>query len=394
MPTFYSQQIPEQKLATVWVVMLAAVGVIWLGSCGKEESEQHGSGEVEQSLVPQLPSVPFEYSLLGFPEEWLTDPALQIFGNIGSDIGITDDGATLGRVLFYDPILSSDGAVSCASCHSQANAFADNAPHSIGVSGVPTERNAMGLFNFRYQRRFFWDMRTVGLEEQVLEPIAHPDEMALKLEDLPGRLAAQSYYPELFGAAFESTDVTVERVASALTQFLMSMRSYSSRYDAGRANGFVNFSESELAGKSIFFNGDSRCNQCHSGLNLFSNQPFINGLEVDYEAAGDGGIGELSGDPFDDGRFKTVSLRNIGLTAPYMHDGRFSSLREVVDFYADDIQHHPFLDERLGVSGFGTPGQAPFQLTLSDEERMALVDFLNTFNDTLMTSSWWLSDPF
>jgi cytochrome c peroxidase len=183
-------------------------------------------------------------------------------------------------------------------------------------------------------------------------------------------------------------------VQSALAQFLLTFQSYSARFDAGLENDFADFTASELLGKDLFFNGQTRCNQCHSGKNLFSTQPFINGLEVDYAAAGDAGVGELSGDPFDDGRFKTASLRNIGLTAPYMHDGRFATLREVVDFYSDGIQPHPFLDERLGENGFGSPGQAPYQLNLTEVEREALVDFLRTFDDTVMVSAEWLSDPF
>jgi cytochrome c peroxidase len=373
------------------IALLIAFSLI---SCEKENSPLQEEEEVQQALEPELPATPFPYSAQAFPEEWLTDPALQLFGNIGSDIEVTDAGATLGRVLFFDPSMSADGTVSCSSCHAQANAFADSEAKSVGVSGVPTERNAMGLFNFRYQRRFFWDMRTVGLAQQVLEPIAHPDEMALSLAELPGRLMEQPYYAALFEAAFGSEEINSDRVASALAQFLMCMRSYSSRYDAGRSNGFVNFSESERMGKDLFFNGETRCNQCHSGLNLFSTQPFVNGLELDYAAAGDGGIGSLSDDPYDDGRFKTVSLRNIGLTSPYMHDGRFATLHEVVDFYANGIQHHPYLDERLSVNGFGVPGQEPYQLSLSAEERSALVDFLITFNDTLMTTSVWLSNPF
>ncbi|MCH1584555.1 MAG: cytochrome-c peroxidase [Flavobacteriales bacterium] len=373
------------------IALLIAFGLI---GCEKENPPLQEEEEVQQALEPELPATPFPYSAQAFPEEWLTDPALQLFGNIGSDIEVTDAGATLGRVLFYDPSMSADGTVSCSSCHAQANAFADSEAKSVGVSGVPTVRNAMGLFNFRYQRRFFWDMRTVGLAQQVLEPIAHPDEMALSLAELPVRLMEQPYYAALFEAAFGSEEINSDRVASALAQFLMCMRSYSSRYDAGRSNGFVNFSESERMGKDLFFNGDTRCNQCHSGLNLFSTQPFVNGLELDYAAAGDGGIGSLSDDPYDDGRFKTVSLRNIGLTSPYMHDGRFATLHEVIDFYADGIQHHPYLDERLSVNGFGVPGQEPYQLSLSAEERSALVDFLITFNDTLMTTSEWLSNPF
>lgn len=375
------------------LALCAAVGLTAIG-CKKPEPEPVVPDPIEAVQAPTLPDVPFAYSALEFPDAWLQDPALQLFGGFGSDLEVTDEGATLGRVLFYDTSLSSDGSVSCASCHQQDRAFSDPVAQSTGVSGVPTERNAMALFNFKYQRRMFWDVRTVGLNNQVLQPIAHPDEMAMALEELPGKLQGVSYYPSLFEAAFGSDEVTLEGVQSALTQFLMTFQSYSSRFDSGSETNFASFTEAELVGKEIFFNGETRCNQCHSGKNLFSTQAFINGLDVNYAAAGDAGVGALSGNPFDDGRFKTVSLRNVGLTAPYMHDGRFADLREVVDFYSDDIQAHPYLDERLGENGFGMPGQAPYQLNLSEAEREALVAFLHTFSDTVMVHAEWLSDPF
>ena len=142
-----------------------------------------------------------------FPDAWLEDPALQLFGGFGADLEVTDAGATLGRVLFYDPQLSIDGTVSCATCHQQARAFSDPVAQSTGVSGNPTHRNAMALFNFRYQRRMFWDLNTVGLENQVLQPIEHPDEMAMDLASLPAHLADIPYYPALFEAAFGNEEV-------------------------------------------------------------------------------------------------------------------------------------------------------------------------------------------
>lgn len=373
-------------LHVIFALLLVVIG------CKKPAPEPADDGA--EVRTPALPEEVFAYSDLEFPQAWLDDPALQLFGGFGSDLEVTDAGATLGRVLFYDSELSSDGTVSCATCHQQERAFSDPVAQSTGVSGVPTERNAMGLFNFRYQRRMFWDVRTVGLENQVLQPIAHPDEMAMPLEELPAKLAGLPYYPELFEAAFGSDEVTLEGVQSALAQFLMTFQSFSSRFDQGLATNYAGFTEQELIGKDIFFNGETRCNQCHSGKNLFSTQAFINGLEVDYASAGDAGVGALSGNPSDDGRFKTVSLRNVGLTAPYMHDGRFATLREVVDFYSDGLQPHPFLDERLGENGFGLPGQAPYQLNLSEAERDALVAFLHTFTDTVMVEAEWLSDPF
>ncbi len=367
---------------------------IAIAGCERAVPEPDAPDENPVLSPPVLPDPPFAYSALEFPDAWLEDPALQLFGGFGADLEVTDAGATLGRVLFYDPQLSIDGTVSCATCHQQARAFSDPVAQSTGVSGNPTHRNAMALFNFRYQRRMFWDLNTVGLENQVLQPIEHPDEMAMDLAALPAHLAEIPYYPALLEAAFGDEEATLENVQSALAQFLLTFQSYSARFDAGLGNDFANFTASELLGKDLFFNGQTRCNQCHSGKNLFSTQPFINGLEVDYAAAGDAGVGELSGDPFDDGRFKTVSLRNIGLTSPYMHDGRFATLREVVDFYSEGIQPHPVLDERLGENGFGSPGQAPYQLNLTEVEREALVDFLRTFDDTVMVSAEWLSNPF
>lgn len=343
--------------------------------------------------VPVLPETAFSYSSLSYPESWLNDPAMQLFGNNGG-VEVTDAGATLGRVLFYDTEISRDRTVSCSSCHQQARAFADGEPFSQGVSENRTVRNSMSLSNFRYQRRLFWDQRTIGLPNQVLEPIQHPDEMDLGLDSLVQRLTASAYYPALFYQAFGDSTVSSSKVASALSQFLMCFHSSASRYDAGLTNGFTDFTASELLGRDLFFNGQTRCNQCHANRMFQSNQPFINGLEVDYGAAGDAGIGDLTGQADDDGRFKTVSLRNVGLSAPYMHDGRFATLREVVDFYSDDIQHHPFLDERLSETGAGPLGQEPYQLNLTEEERHALVDFLHTLSDTVLIDAWWLSNPF
>ena len=348
----------------------------------------------EVVALPNLPSTPHMYSEMAFPEAWLNDPALALFGGFVDPVSITDDGATLGRVLFHDVQLSADNAVSCGSCHQQEHAFADAVPRSTGISGTPLLRNTPGLFNLRYQRRLFWDLRVVGLANQVLQPIGHPDEMGMDLEALPSKLSALPYYPGLFEAAFGDPNISLDRIADGLVQFLMSIRSHQSRYDESLAYDFANFTPSELLGKDVFFRGDTRCNQCHSGLNFFSTQAFINGLEMDYGAAGDAGIGELSGSPTDDGRFKTVSLRNVGLTAPYMHDGRFPSLRAVVDFYSDGIVQHPYLDERFSDNGIGPPGQEPYRLELSELERVGLVDFLHTLSDTSITVNPAFSSPF
>lgn len=373
-----------------WV--LALTGTLLLSGCSKEQ--QPGLEDPEEVRLPSLPDALYPYSQQGFPEAWQNDPGLALFGGTGDLEGITDAGATLGRVLFHDTQLSADNTVSCGSCHRQEHAFADAAVGSLGITSTPLHRNTPGLFNLRYQRRMFWDLRVFGLENQVLQPIGHPDEMGMDLADLPDKLAALPYYPALFEAAFGDSAVSLERITTGLVQFLQSIRSYQSRYDAGLANDFADFTPSELLGKEVFFSGETRCNQCHTSRNFFSNQAFINGLESDYAAAGDGGIGALTDNASDDGRFKTASLRNIGLTAPYMHDGRFTTLREVVDFYSDHIVQHPYLDERLSDNGIGPPGQEPYRLALSELEREGLVAFLHTLSDTVITVDPALSSPF
>jgi len=380
---------------TVWSWRFVLFSMLLVCLAGCAPGPKPGLVDGDMVLSPRLPEITHDYEGMGFPDSWLNDPAMALYSVLGEDVGITDEGATLGRVLFHDVQLSADGSTSCGTCHRQSTAFADTRATSRGISGNSLHRNAPGLFNLRYQRRMFWDQRVIGLSNQVLQPIGHPDEMGMSLDLLPGKLGSLPYYPDLFEAAFGDPFIDLDRIADALVQFLLSIRSHQSRYDAGLANGFANFTASESLGREVFFRGDTRCNQCHSSLNFFApSGATINGLDLDYAAAGDGGIGDLTGQASDDGRFKTVSLRNVGLTAPYMHDGRFTTLREVVDFYSDGIQAHPFLDERLSENGIGPAGQAPYRLELTEAERQGLVDFLQTLSDTVIVSMEALSDPF
>ena len=368
---------------------------LFAGIAGCTSGLEPGLVDGNVVLTPTLPERPADYEGMDFPDSWLSDPAMGLYSVLGEDIDITDEGATLGRVLFHDVQLSADGSTSCGTCHQQSSAFADSRARSRGISGESLSRNAPGLFNLRYQRRMFWDQRVIGLANQVLQPIGHPDEMGMSLDLLPEKLGSLPYYPDLFESAFGDPSIDLDRITGALVQFLLSIRSHQSRYDAGLANGFADFTASESLGREVFFRGDTRCNQCHSSLNFFApSGATINGLDVDYAATGDGGIGDLTGQASDDGRFKTVSLRNVGLTAPYMHDGRFTTLREVVDFYSDSIQPHPFLDERLSENGIGPAGQEPYRLYLTEAERQGLVDFLHTLSDTVIVSMEALSDPF
>lgn len=245
----------------------------------------------------------------------------------------------------------------------------------------------MSLANARFYNsgRFFWDERAASLEDQTLMPIENSVEMGMNLDDLVVKLGAEPYYPPLFEAAFGSPDVTRERISFALAQFVRSMVSYRSRYDLGLSTNFSNFTPQENQGRQIF-NGRGRCNTCHVTDAFIAPEARNNGLDL---VLTDNGLGDITGNPADNGKFKVPSLRNIALTAPYMHDGRFATLAEVVEFYNSQVQAHPNLDQRLRQ-----PNGQPRRLNLSQAEAEALVAFLETLTDQNFTTDIRFSDPF
>lgn len=360
----------------------------------------------EVTAVLDLPDVPFAYAAVTLPAHYQT-PAVRALDNTPADNPTSDDGATLGRVLFYDRALSASRTVSCSSCHDQAHAFADPARFSTGFAGGHTTRNAMSVQDARFYRggRFFWDERATTLEAQVLMPVVNPVEMGLSLEELTARVAAAPYYPPLFERAFGDRTVTAERVGRALAQFARTLVSYRSRYDAGlAATGDVNppfpgFTAVENQGKTLFMTR-AGCSACH----LFNGPPApgprpnqavffvdlatVNGL--DARPGQDDGVGALTGRAADLGRFKSPSLRNVELTAPYMHDGRLATLEAVVEHYRRGVAAHPNLDPRLRVPATG----APRTLDLTDAEAQALVAFLRTLTDRALTTDPWFANPF
>lgn len=316
--------------------------------------------------------------------------AVYAYNNTPSYNSITDAGATLGRVLFYDPRLSEDNSISCSSCHFQENAFSDPKRFSVGINGQETPRNSMSLLNQRYYQDFFWDMRADGLEAQVLLPIQDHGEMGSDLEELIAELNGYPEYASLFEAAFESPEITEESISYALAQFIRSIVSFDSKYDQNFSNDFQGFSQLELDGKDLFFGGDLKCNQCHTGLNFFTRLEAVsNGLEAQSV---DSGLYNKTGTTTDIGRFKIVSLRNLTMTAPYMHDGRFETLEEVVEHYASNIQPHANLDERLTVENMD--GGTPLVFDLTDYEKESLVAFLHTLTDYTVIEDERFSDPF
>jgi cytochrome c peroxidase len=295
--------------------------------------------------------------------------------------------------LFYDKRLSTNQTVSCSSCHQQRNGFSDPRQFSVGFAGGLTDRNSMGLSNARWylRRHFFWDERADTLEDQVLQPIQNAVEMGMTLEALTNRLAPEPYYTNLFTAAFGTPEVTPDRVSKALAQFVRSIVSVQSKFDQGVSNGFANFTPLENQGRQIF---NGACAACH-GTDNFTPGPVANnnGLEFPYV---DLGIGGVTGNPGDNGKFKSPSLRNIALTAPYMHDGRFATLEEVVEFYNSGVVDNPNLSPPLrnppGPPGSPPPG--PRRLNLTQQQKDALVAFLRTLTDPNLATDPKLSDPF
>lgn len=339
-----------------------------------------------------LPGAPFNYAAPGLPLSFTVNPILAQdntpLTNLTSDLG-----ATLGRVLFYDKRLSTNQTVSCASCHQQAHGFSDPRQFSVGFAGGLTGRNSMGLSHARwYQRRhFFWDERANTLEDQVLQPIQNSVEMGMTLTALTNRLAAEPFYTNLFAQTFGSTAITAGRISQALAQFVRSIVSVQSKYDTGVSNNFANFTAQENLGRQIFFgqvgNPPATCAACH-GTDNFVAGPALNnnGLEFPYV---DLGVGGITGNPADNGKFKAPSLRNIELTAPYMHDGRFTNLEQVVEFYNSGVVDNTNLSPPLR-----NPNGTVRRLNLTPQQKAALVAFLRTLTDPNLATNEKYSDPF
>jgi cytochrome c peroxidase len=336
--------------------------------------------------IPELPDQRFDYTPDRLPSLF-RQRAVANADNMPRDNRTSDAGATLGRVLFYDQALSATDTVACASCHTQETGFATDARFGVGFQGGHTGRKPMGLSNARFYNsgRFFWDERAATLEDQVLMPIQDDIEMGMDLDTLTAKLQALDYYPPLFEDAFGSETVTKEGISHALAQFVRSLLSYESRYDEGLADNFAEFSEQESEGMQLF-TGQARCGRCHTGQIQIVRLPQNNGLD---RVSRDLGVRGVTGDLADDGEFKVPSLRNIALRAPYMHDGRLATLRDVVDFYDDDIQDHRNLDPVLEGRNGG-----PVRLNLTSREKLALVAFLETLTDEKFVTDPKFSDPF
>ena len=399
-------------------IKIAALGIIFplsaiLSGCGGDTTSNSAAPTVTIAAVtpPPPPATPISgivdfttidvnrldnYANPVLPAYY--DATVAALDNSPNNNPINDRVATLGRVLFYDKRLSVNDTTACASCHQQANGFDDPNRFSTGFSGTAfTSAHAMRLGNIRYYRpgTMFWDKRAASLELQVSQPIIHPVEMGFDathggINALLTKLAASTYYPDLFTLAFGNSAITEARIQQALAQFTRSMISAASRWDTAYAQVFnaaapnrnlnvalPGFSASEELGHQLFMTGPGQggagCAACHQPptFGLAANS-LSNGLDANETRI-----------------FKSPALKNVGLSRAFMHDGRFSTLEQVIEHYNSGIQNGPALDNRLK-----TPGGAPLRLNLTQNEKAALVAFLLTLNDNNLTTDAKFSNPF
>jgi len=300
----------------------------------------------------------------------------------------TVEGVALGRKLFYETLLSADNTQSCSSCHSPANAFTDNAQLSEGIDGLVGTRNSMPLFNlaWNYDNKFFWDGREFGLEMQAQKPVENPVEMHNTWQNALQALQNTTEYPPLFEQAFGSTQITKMKVVKAIAQFERTLISANSKFDR-HLLGTYTLTTAEQNGLNVFMDeaaGD--CFHCHGSPNnplWTDNQFHNNALDATFT---DLGLGEVTGDPNDNGWFKAPSLRNLSFTAPYMHDGRFSTLGGVIHHYSENLQSSATNDPLMKNIGAGGNHLTPQQKT-------DLLAFLLCLNDTDFTTNPNFQEP-
>ena len=385
---------PTKKTKVILSLIISVTLLII--ACSKDETEIPQEDVVAKYL--NLPATSYNYANLSLPA-YLSAPPIQGQINTPADNQITDLGATLGRVLFYDKTLSKNKTISCASCHKQENAFSDFAVLSKGFNGGSTGRNSMALIDAKYYPNgmFFWDQRAATLEQQVLMPIQDLVEMGITLDTLVKRVQDQPYYPLLFTKAFGSSTINNNTISKALSQFVRSIVSYQSKYDQGRQTlptapapppnaVFPNFTAQENRGKEIFLSPIGGCAPCHGSETFTAPEAKNNGLDL---TTTDPGYGAVFTIPANNGLFKVSSLRNIELTAPYMHDGRFATLEQVIEHYNSGVKNHPNLAQQLRL-----PNGQPRLLNISAADKAALVAFLKTLTDRNVTTDVKYSNPF
>jgi len=342
--------------------LILVTGWIWCISC---------SGDTPSLVLsPSISNTPYE-----LPQPWG-------FGKMDtpSDNPITIAGVKLGEQLFFDPILSADSSMSCGSCHFSNRGFTDNLPVSRGIHGKSGVRSSMSLINIGYMNTgLFWDGRVMHLEDQALLPVSDSSELAHQWSRVELDLRKDAKYRQAFSDAFgirDTASLTRDLVVKAIAQYERSLvSSGNSRYDRFRA-GTLELTPDEQMGYDLFFDispevKDAECGNCHNAP-LFTTNEFVNnGVQSAKTLADfkDPGRGAITGNRYDNGKFRIPTLRNITLTAPYMHDGRFTTLEEVIDHYNEGGQISPNIHSLVRPLG------------LTEKEKGQLLAFLRTLTD-------------
>jgi cytochrome c peroxidase len=385
----FATKTPSLKL----VVMAAvAAGVLFLPQC-KKECPPDAASECDLTYIPYEPKPYTIIKPVHFPQV-----------PVPADNPMTVEGVQLGRRLFYDPILSGDSTMSCSSCHLPQASFTDNKAVSVGIDGIPGRRSSMSLLNVAYISTFlFWDGRVKTLEEQALLPVEDPIELHTTWPTVIGRLQNHPEYPELFRKAFGITGcekITKELAAKAIAQFeRILISSGTSKFDQF-TNGEIDLEDDELRGKLMYFDEgqlvnlpDAQCFHCHGGITLTGGQFFNNGLDSvgDLNDYTDKGRGEVTGNRLDNGKFRTPTLRNIALTAPYMHDGRFQTLEAVLANY--NKNGHGVINEDPFVRTIGFPIGGQYY-GLTPQQTTDVIAFLHTLTDTVFINNPDIQNPF
>lgn len=352
--------------------------VVVVYSCKKNTNTFSGN-----TVTLDLPATPYSYF----------DPFTG-FVQTGGVNGNINQMATLGRVLFYDTHLSVNNATSCGSCHKQASGFADNVAFSTGFQGMHTKRNSIAITDEGQSSLFFWDGRENNIAALALKPLTNHVEMGIvDSTELAGKLASLSYYGQLFINAFGDPQITTARISASIGVFVQAIKSDSTRLDQFTNGNTSVFTAQEMAGK-ILFDTKYPCGSCHNngggGSGGYSGGGGVSFLDIGLDANyTDMGFGTISGSTMDNGKFKVPDLRNVAITGPYMHDGRFKTLSDVIDHYSAGILQSPNLDSRLMDSG----GHA-MKMNITADEKQAIIAFLGTLTDYHTITDPKFSNPF
>lgn len=356
-----------KSIKNIWLILL--IGTVY--SCKPDKDDN-----ITKTVNNPAGYTPTPYQL-NLPEHFPQMP-------LPMDNPLTEEGVELGRHLFYEKKLSGDNSMSCGSCHKPNAGFSDERQFSIGIDGLPGKRQAMPIVNLGYSQTFFWDGRANSLSEQALIPVRDPIEMHEDWSNAMSELQADPIYPPMFEKAFGTSTIDSILVGKAIAQFELTLISGDSKFDKFLRRE-VAFTNDELNGYTLFNAlGGGDCLHCHGGTLTTDHSFQNNGLD---EVLTDLGLGLVTGNASDNGKFKVPSLRNIALTAPYMHDGRFNTLDEVLDFYSTGVHFNsPNISPNMEFAASGG-------VNLTPQEKIELKAFLLTLTDSSFINNPDFQDP-